>query len=477
MQKLFQKSDTLIKKIFKEQGHDNRYFIVKLGGASSNERSGYLRALFEIVNGKVCDYDPQSLTNKPNVSNNTIESIFVRGGYERYIQKYNKDELFIVQTHTIDSSDGDCLLGAFFESQGQPQQHKLDKSSPFIARVYESKEIDNITDAVVSGEKFLHLSKKSNTTPSGTPLSFYFDDEQFFGPLFDKSGSIIHGFDLPNPLKVSFMKGKKVSDYSTYKIEFKDNYISENLRLKEIAGESAIYAINIGLIFTNEDEIPNNNIFEQYDTIPVELIFSKASKLLKHKDIPKVNVDSVIKFRELKDLSEDRKQIVIKVLKKTNKSSDEAKKLIEEVLSSTEFDSEITKVFEEKPVEFIKRFSLDKNAEFAKIDKEIRDRKVQAEEEVEQYKEEKRDQANDSLAELESKQGMLIQTIDFKKSDLEAIERQLSEKKKQLENTESIQELAAEKSEEIKTLSLKISELKEKYKLSDDIASIKGFVA
>ena len=474
MQKLFQKSDSLIKKLFKEQDPDYRYFIVKLGGASSKERSGYLRALFEIVNGKVCDYDPKSLSNRPNTSINAVESVFVRGGYERYLQKYNKDELFIVQTHTIDSSDGECLLGTYFDNKGHQQQHKIDRNVPFIARVYESQEIDNITDDIIKGEKFLHISKKEATTASGTPLSFFSDDEQFFGPLFDKAGNIINGFELPNPLKISFMKGKKVSDYSTYKIDFKDNYKNENLRVRDISGESALYAINIGLIFTNEEEVPNNNIFEQYDTIPVNSIFSKASKLLKHKGAPKVSIDSVMKFRELNDLSSERKQIIIKVLKQTNKSSEETKKLIAEILSSTIFDSEITKVFEQKPEEFIKRFSLDKNAEFAKIDQAIQDRQLQADEEVDQYREQKIDKVNDSLVELNSKQTTLIQTIDSKKLALEDIEKELKLKKEQLENSESIQELAAEKSEEIKTLSLRLSELQEMYELSENVAAITG---
>jgi MoxR-like ATPase len=474
MQKLFQKSVTLIKKMFKEQDPDYRYFIVKLGGSSSNERSGYLRALFEIVNGKVCDYDPKSLSNRQNTSINAIESVFVRGGYEQYLQKYNKDELFIVQAHPIDSSDGECLLGAYFDNKGVQQQHKLDKNSSFIARVYESREIDNITDDIINGEKFLHLSKKETTTLSGTPLSFFLDDEQFFGPLFDKPGNTIQGFDLPNPLKISFMMGKKVSDYSTYKIEFKDNYKNENLRVRAVSGESALYAINIGLIFTDEEEVPNNNIFNQYDTIPINSIFSRASKLLKHKGAPKVSIDSVMKFRELNDLSDERKQIITRVLKQTNKSADETKKLIDAILSSEIFDSEIAKVFEQKPVEFIKRFSLDKNAEFAKIDQTIQDRQLQADEEVEQYREQKIEKVNDSLAELDSKQKTLIQTIDTKKADLEAIEEELKLKKEQLQDSESIQELAAEKSEEIKTLSFKLSGLQEKYKLSENVAAITG---
>jgi MoxR-like ATPase len=474
MQKLFQKSDTLIKKMFKEQDPDYRYFIVKLGGSSSNERSGYLRALFEIVNGKVCDYDPKSLSNRQNISINAIESVFVRGGYEQYLQKYNKDELFIVQAHPIDSSDGECLLGAYFDNKGIQQQHKLDKNSPFIARVYESREIDNITDDIINGEKFLHLSKKETATLSGTPLSFFLDDEQFFGPLFDKPGNTIQGFDLPNPLKISFMMGKKVSDYSTYKIDFKDNYKNENLRVRDISGESNLYAINIGLIFTNEEEIPNNNTVELYDTIPINSIFSKASKLLKHKGAAKVSIDSVMKFRELNDLSDERKQIITRVLKQTNKSADETKKLIDAILSSEIFDSEIAKVFEQKPVEFIKRFSLDKNAEFAKIDQTIQDRQLQADEEVEQYREQKIEKVNDSLAELDSKQKTLIQTIDTKKADLEAIEEELKLKKEQLQDSESIQELAAEKSEEIKTLSFKLSGLQEKYKLSENVAAITG---
>jgi hypothetical protein len=470
MQKLFQKSVTLIKKMFKEQDPDYRYFIVKLGGSSSNERSGYLRALFEIVNGKVCDYDPKSLSNRQNTSINAIESVFVRGGYEQYLQKYNKDELFIVQAHPIDSSDGECLLGAYFDNKGVQQQHKLDKNSSFIARVYESREIDNITDDIINGEKFLHLSKKETTTLSGTPLSFFLDDEQFFGPLFDKPGNTIQGFDLPNPLKISFMMGKKVSDYSTYKIEFKDNYKNENLRVRAVSGESALYAINIGLIFTDEEEVPNNNIFNQYDTIPINSIFSRASKLLKHKGAPKVSIDSVMKFRELNDLSDERKQIITRVLKQTNKGADETKQLIDAVLSSETFDSEIAKVFEQKPADFIKRFSLDKNAEFAKIDQAIKNRQLEADEEVEQYKE----QGLNKNSELDAKQKTLIQTIDSKKADLEAIEKELKLKKEQLENSESIQELAAEKSEEIKTLSLRLSELQEKYNLSENVAAITG---
>jgi hypothetical protein len=151
MQKLFKKSDTLIKKMFKEQDPDYRYFIVKLGGSSSNGRSGYLRALFEIVNGKVCDYDPKSLSNRTNIPINAVESVFVRGGYEQYLQKYTKDELFIVQAHPIDSTDGECLLGAYFDNKGFQQQYKIDKNSPFIARVYESREIDNITDDINNG--------------------------------------------------------------------------------------------------------------------------------------------------------------------------------------------------------------------------------------------------------------------------------------------------------------------------------------
>ncbi|EPJ47576.1 MAG: hypothetical protein OFPII_11640 [Osedax symbiont Rs1] len=474
MQKLFQKSDALIKKTFQEQDPDYRYFIVKLGGSSSNERSGYLRALFEIVNGKVCDYDPTSLSNRQNISANNIESVFVRGGYEQYIQKYKKDELFIVQAHPIDSTDGECLLGAYFDNKGFQQQQKIDKNSPFIARVYESSEIDNITDDIINGEKFLHLSKKENTTLSGTPLSFFLDDEQFFGPLFDKPDNKIHGFELPNPLKISFMKGKKVSDYSTYKIDFKDKYKNENLRYRTVSGESVLYAINIGLIFTDEEEVPNNNIFEQYDTISINSIFSKASKLLKHKGAAKVSIDSVMKFRELNDLSDGRKQIITRVLKQTNKSAEETKKLIDAILSSEIFDSEITKVFEQKPVEFIKRFSLDKNAEFAKIDQTIQDRKSQADEEIEQYRDQKIDKVNDSLVELNTKQTTLIQTIDSKKLALEDIEKELKLKKEQLENSESIQELAAEKSEEIKMLSLRLSELQEKYKLSDNVAAITG---
>jgi hypothetical protein len=366
------------------------------------------------------------------------------------------------------------LLGAYFDNKGIQQQHKLDKNSPFIARVYESREIDNITDDIINGEKFLHLSKKETATLSGTPLSFFLDDEQFFGPLFDKPGNTIQGFDLPNPLKISFMMGKKVSDYSTYKIDFKDNYKNENLRVRDISGESNLYAINIGLIFTNEEEIPNNNTVELYDTIPINSIFSKASKLLKHKGAAKVSIDSVMKFRELNDLSDERKQIITRVLKQTNKSADETKKLIDAILSSEIFDSEIAKVFEQKPVEFIKRFSLDKNAEFAKIDQTIQDRQLQADEEVEQYREQKIEKVNDSLAELDSKQKTLIQTIDTKKADLEAIEEELKLKKEQLQDSESIQELAAEKSEEIKTLSFKLSGLQEKYKLSENVAAITG---
>jgi MoxR-like ATPase len=485
MQKLFKKSDTLIKKMFKEQDPDYRYFIVKLGGSSSNGRSGYLRALFEIVNGKVCDYDPKSLSNRANIPINAVESVFVRGGYEQYLQKYTKDELFIVQAHPIDSTDGECLLGAYFDNKGFQQQYKIDKNSPFIARVYESREIDNITDDIINGEKFLHLSKKEATTLSGTPLSFFLDDEQFFGPLFDKPGNKIHGFELPNPLKISFMKGKKVSDYSTYKIDFKDNYKNENLRVRDVSGESNLYAINIGLIFTNEEEIPNNNIFKQYDTIPIDSIFSKASKLLKHKGAPKVTIDSVMKFRELNDLSDERKQIITRVLKQTNKSAEETKQLIDAILSSETFDSEIAKVFEQKPVEFIKRFLLDKNAEFAKIDQDIQDRKLQADEEVEQYIQDRKLQADEEVeqykeqglnknSELDAKQKTLIQTIDSKKADLEAIEKELKLKKEQLEDSESIQELAAEKSEEIKTLSLRLSELQEKYNLSENVAAITG---
>jgi hypothetical protein len=458
--------------MFKEQDPDYRYFIVKLGGSSSNERSGYLRALFEIVNGKVCDYDPKSLSNRQNTSINAIESVFVRGGYEQYLQKYNKDELFIVQAHPIDSSDGECLLGAYFDNKGFQQQHKLDKNSPFIARVYESREIDNITDDIINGEKFLHLSKKETTTLSGTPLSFFLDDEQFFGPLFDKSGNKIHGFELLNPLKIPFMKGKKVSDYSTYKIEFKDNYKNENLRVREISGESALYAINIGLIFTNEEDIPNNNTFTEYDTIPINFIFSKASKLLKHKGAPKVSIDSVMKFRELNDLSDERKQIITRVLKQTNKSADETKQLIDAILSSEIFDSEIAKVFEQKPVEFIKRFSLDKNAEFAKIDQAIKNRQLQADEKVEQYREQEFEKVNDSLAELNSKQKTLIQTIDSKKADLEAIEKELKLKKEQLENSESIQELAAKKSEEIKQLSSQLKDIQVNFDLSAEIIEL-----
>nr|VVV06698.1 hypothetical protein AW0309160_04192 [Aliivibrio wodanis] len=469
MKKLYQKSDSIIKKMFKEQDPEHRYFIVKLGGSSSNERSGYLRALFEIVNGKVCDYDPKSLSNRVSITSNTVESIFVRGGYDRYLQKYNQDELFIVQTHPIDSSDGECLLGTYFDNKGQQQQQKLDKNSPFIARVYESHEINNITDDIINGEKFLHISKKTTTTPSGTPLSFFSDDTVFFGPLFDKTGNTIQGFELPSPLKILFMKGKKVSDFSTYRIGFKDDYKNENLRVRTVSGVSALYAINIGLIFTNEEEVPNNNIFEQFDTIPVDSIFSKVSKLLKNKGIPKINIDSVIKFRELNELSDERKQIIIRVLKQTNNNSDYARKLVDEILLSSMFDAEIIKAFEQKPAEFIKRFSLNKNTEFAKIEEEIRSRKLKADEEVELYKEKKIDKINDSLDELNSKQTTLIKTIDSKKSALEAIEKELVVKKEQLENSESIQELAAEKSQEIKVLSVKLSEIQDKYNLSDDI--------
>lgn len=475
MKKLFQKSDSLIKSIFKDHDLEHRYFIVKLGAASSNERSGYLSALFEIIDGKVCDYDPATLCHRTSHSINHVESIFVRGGFELYLQKYNKDELFIVQAHTIESSDGDCLLGVFFDNRGFPQNHKIDKNHPFIARVFDSEEIDVINDDLLKEEKFLHISKKEETEASGTPLAFYNDDDnQFFGPLFDKKNSVIHGFDLPNPIKISFMKGKKVSDYKTYKIEFKNNYINENLKHRKLSGVSYLYAINIGLIFTNEDEIPNNNIFELYDTIPVNAVLSKASKLLKSKPVAKVSIEAAMKGRELNELTDERKNIIGRALQASNKSSDEAKKLIEILLNSDLFDTEIMKFFELQPTGFIQRFSLDKNEEFAKIAKEIEDKKILADEEVEQYKESKTDKANSDLAELMSKKVNIVQKIDDKRSLLEELERELLIKKSQLEDTESIQELAAEKSEKIKELSAELDELQLKHKLSNEIDELRG---
>ncbi|WOT06219.1 hypothetical protein [Shewanella youngdeokensis] len=474
MKKLFQKSDSLIKSMFKDQEPEHRYFIVKLGAPSSNERIGYLRALFEIVDGIVCAYDPATLCQRSNGNINQVESIFVRGGYDLYFQKYQKEELFIVQAHTLESSDGECLLGVFYDNRGYPQHHKIDKSHPFIARVFDSEEIDIVNDEIVKEEKFLHISKKENTVASGTPLSFYFnDDEQFFGPLFDKKSSTLHGFDLPNPIKIPFMKGKKVSDFKTYKIEFKNNYIEDNLKHRTIFGETYLYAINIGMIFTNEDEIPTNNIFEQYDTIPTNSILSKASKLLKSKPAAKLNIESIIKGRELNELSDDRKSIIERTFKLSNNNSDESKKLVELIINSNIFDSEIIKFFEQQPTSFIQRFSLDKNIEFAKITREIEEKKIEADEDIERYKENKTDEINRDLIELTAKKTNIVKKIDTNRVLLESLENELIIKKSQLEDTESIQELAAEKSEKIKELSLELDDLQRKHKLSTDIDKLR----
>ena len=123
------------------------------------------------------------------------------------------------------------------------------------------------------------------------------------------------------------MKGKKVSDYKTYKIEFKNDYIEENLKHRKFSGVSYLYAINIGLIFTNEDEIPNNNIFEQYDTIPVNAILSKASKLLKSKPVAKVSIESAMKGRELNELTDERKSVIGRALQASNKKHRRYKKV------------------------------------------------------------------------------------------------------------------------------------------------------
>jgi hypothetical protein len=475
MKKLFQKADSLVKSMFKDHEPEHRYFIVKLGSVSNNEKNGYLRALFEIVDGIVCAYDPSTVCHRSNGTINQIESIFVRGGYDLYFQKYQKEELFIVQAHALDSTDGECLLGVFYDNRGCPQHHKIDKGHPFIARVFDSEEIDVINDEIIKEEKFLHISKKDDTEASGTPISFYFDDdEQFFGPLFDKKGNVLHGFELPNPIKIPFMKGKKVSDFKTYKIEFKNNYIEDHLKHKTVSGVTYLYAINIGLIFTNEDEVPNNNIFEQYDTIPVNTILSKASKLLKSKPAAKVSIDSVMKGRELNELTDERKSIVTRTFKASNNNSEESKKLIELILSSKLFDSEVIKFFDQQPTEFIQRFSLDKNEEFAKIKKAIEEKKILANEYFEQYKETKKDKVKSDLAELTSKKTNIIQKIDDNKILLESLENELLIKKTQLEDTESIQELAAEKSDKIKELSIELDVLLNKHQLAADIDKLKG---
>jgi hypothetical protein len=473
MKKLFQKSDSIIKNTFKDHDPEHRYFIVKLGSASSNERSGYLRALFEIVNGEVCDYDPTTLSNRSGRTINQVESIFVRGGYELYFQKYNKDELFIVQAHPIDSSDGECLLGVYFENRGFPQNHKIDKGHPFIARVFEAEEIDVIEDNIVKEGNFLHISKKEDTDESGTPLAFYNDGIQFFGPLFDKKDSTIHGFELPNPIKIPFMKGKNVSDYKTYRIEFKNNYIDENIKRRTVSGVTYSYAINIGLIFTNEDEVPNNNLFQQYDTIPVNAILSKASKLLKNKPTLKVSIESVMKGRELKELTDDRRKIVARAFTSANKNTDASKKLIDIIFQSKLFDAELIKLFTQQPTEFVQRFSLDKNTEFSKITKFIEDKKLLEDEKFELYKENKIDEINNDLAELTSKKENINQKIDDRKKILEELEKELSIKKASLETSESIQELAAEKSEKIKELSISLTSLQEKHDLSSEIDGLK----
>lgn len=474
MRKLFQKADALIKNMFKDQEPEHRYFIVKLGSASNNEKNGYLRALFEVVDGVVCGYDPTTVCLRANGIINQVESIFVRGGYDLYFQKYQKEELFIVQAHTLDATDGECLLGVFYDNRGALQHHKIDKSHPFIARVFDSEEIYVLNDEMIKEEKFLHISKKEDTEASGTPISFYFDDdEQFFGPLFDKKNIALHGFDLPNPIKIPFMKGKKVSDYKTYKIEFKNNYLEDNLKHKTVSGVTYLYAINIGLIFTNEDEVPNNNIFEHYDTISVNNILGKASKLLKSKPAAKISIDSVMKGRELNELTDERKSIITRAFKASNNNSEESKKLIDLILNSPLFDTEIIKFFEQQPTEFIKRFSLDKNEEFAKITKSIEDRKALANEEVEQYRETEKDKVNNDLVELTSKKSNIIQKIDEKKVILEKLENELLVKKTKLEDTESIQELAAEKSEKIKELSAELEELQVKHNLSTSIDKLK----
>lgn len=474
MKKLFQKADALVKNMFADHDSEYRYFIVKLGSSSNNERSGYLKALFEIVEGKVCVYDPSSVCSRSNQPLNQVESIFVRGGFELYLKKYQKEELFIVQAHIIESTDGECLLGVFYENRGIPQQHKLDKNHPFVARVFSSEEIDIIHDDIIKEEKFLHISKKEGIESSGTPLVFYHDDEdQFFGPLFDKKNSLIHGFDLPNPIKITFMKGKKVSDYKTYKIDFKNDYIDENLKVRQVLGQTYLYAINIGLIFTNEYEIPNSNIFEQYDTIPVNAVLSKALKLLKSKPIQKLQVETALKARELNELTADRKHLIGRALNVVNKNSDETKKLVEQILNSNLFDTEIMKFFDQQPTGFIQRFSLDKNEEFSKINKEIKEKKLLAEQNLEQYKETKTDDINNDLRELISKKDNIVQKIDDKKNILDDLESQLLMKKAQLENTESIQELAAEKSQKIKELSAELDDLQVKHKLSSDINQLK----
>ncbi|MEY8215581.1 MAG: hypothetical protein RPR97_13990, partial [Colwellia sp.] len=387
--------------------------------------------------------------------------------------KFDKDELFIVQAHPIESSDGECLFGVYYENRGFPQSHKIDKSHSFIARVFESDEIEVIDDGIVKEGKFLHISKKEGVEVSGTPLAFYYDVDQFFGPLFDKKGTAIHGFDLPNPIKIPFMKGKKVSDYKTYKIEFKNDYIDKNLKYRKISGVTYLYAINIGLMFTNEYEVPNNNIFEQYDTISVNAVLSKASKLLKKKQTPKVSIDSVMKSRELNELTGDRRHIIATAFKMANKNSEDAKKLLDIIFSSDLFDTEIVKLFDQKPTEFIQRFSLDKNIEFSKITKEIKQKKLLADEEVEQYKEKKTDEVKSDLAELTSKRDRIVQTIDDKKDTIEKLEDELISKKSQLANTESIQELAAEKSQKIKELTSEFYSLQEKHKLAINIVQLK----
>ena len=165
---------------------------------------------------------------------------------------------------------------------------------------------------------------------------------------------------------------------------------------------------------------------------------------------------------------------MVELYKPRIKNIEDTKKLIDLLLNSNLFDTEIIKFFEQQPTGFIQRFSLDKNEEFAKITKAIDDKKLLADEEIEQYKETKKEKVNSDLAELTSKKTNIVQKIDDKKILLEKLENDLAIKKSLLEDTESIQELAAEKSEKIKELSSELEELQLKHKLSTNIDELRS---
>lgn len=475
MQKLYQKNKDLLKNQFPDGNYENRYFVVQLGNASNNERNGYLSALYEITEGEVTEYEKSSINKIYNERElKKYGTIFVRADFDQYVEKYNKNELFIVQAHPLPDTDGDCLYGVFYDIRGIEQHYKLEKNNPFIARLFDNDDIEINTDNLIKNEeKIIHLKKTNENINSDTPLCFYRDGNDIYGPFFDKKEKTLQGTDLNYSLKIQFMKGKKVSDYKIYKINVKNSYLDENLKIENNSYTNKKYLINIALLFTDSDEVPNNNSFEIFDTIFVEQILKKSSRLLKTKPIQKINIDTILSSKELNELSEERKNILGRVFNTTNNHVEQSKKLIREILESKTFDSEIHKSFSQKPEEFLERFSIEKNDIFTNLKNQFDTEKKELLIELESFKENKKNTIENELGELNSKKNVLFEKLDISKKELSILEQKLEDKKTELENSESIQHIAAEKSQLIKELTVKLNELKTEYNLANNIKDLK----